>query len=290
MKIAVNGKICDAAEAVISVYDHGFLYGMGLFETFRTYLGRPFLLDQHLQRLHQSCQEIGMVWEPDSEWLEQQITELLAANNLADGYIRLSVSAGQEALGLPTDLYTQVNTIIYIKELPNLNDSLYNKGKALQRLNIRRNTPEGAKRLKSFHYMNNILAKREMQTYPWAKGSEGLFLNAEGFIAEGIVSNLFFVRDGVCYTPDVDTGILEGITRAHVMKLSTEFNLSMVEGFYRWEDLLEADEVFVTNSIQEIIPIHKLFDETGQAWTVAKGSGTDYTAQLMEAYRRSTGG
>jgi 4-amino-4-deoxychorismate lyase len=290
MKILVNGKVCDENHAVISVYDHGFLYGMGLFETFRTYRGQCFLLEEHLYRLRQSCEWLGIKWTMDTKQIEKQIYELLQVNGLQDAYFRLTVSSGEAALGLPTDVYQDANTIIYIKELPIIDEELYKIGKPLQRLQIKRNTPEGAFRLKSFHYMNNILAKRELQNYSWAQQAEGLFLNEQNYLAEGIVSNLFFIRHHKLYTPDINTGILAGITRSYVMKLSIQRGMDVEEGHYTWEDLLGADEVFITNSIQEIIPICKLFNEHGQVWTVEEGQAGENTKQLLYDYRKRIGG
>lgn len=290
MIIALNGQLCEAKQAKVSVYDHGFLYGMGLFETFRTYHGKSFLLNEHLVRLQQSCRELGMEWSANTTELELLISQLLEANGVQDGYIRLAVSAGEGPVGLPGDLYSRVNTIIYIKELPVVSPELYVQGKPLQKLRLRRNTPEGMTRLKSFHFMNNILAKRELSSYPWAGQAEGLFFNEQGYVAEGIVSNVFFVRDGRCYTPAIETGILAGITRDYVMKLCRQSGIQTHEGLYTWEDLLRADELFITNSIQEIVPISILLDEQGRSHVVGQGQVGHMTLQLLDDYREHTGG
>lgn len=290
MMIAINGELCEAKDAKVSVYDHGFLYGMGLFETFRTYRGKSFLLNEHLQRLQYSCREIGMDWTADADNLNRLINQLLEANQLQDAYIRLTVSAGEGPVGLPSDVYSHVNTIIYVKELPIYNTDLYIQGKPLQRLRLRRNTPEGSARLKSFHFMNNILAKRELSSYPWAGQAEGLFLNEQDDVAEGIVSNVFFIREGICYTPAIETGILAGITRGFVMRLCPSLGIQADEGRYTWEQLLQADEIFITNSIQEIVPITALFDEQGRHQTVGQGRIGRITKQLLDRYRERTGG
>ena len=196
MIISMNGSLCEEKEAVVSVYDHGFLYGMGLFETFRTYQGKAFLLEEHLERLVQGCKELAIQLEIKLSYWEQQIAQLLSVNQLQDGYFRLSVSAGTDLLGLPGHAYRNPTVILYVKALPAMDEQLYVKGKSLQLLRLPRNSPEGGWRLKSFHYMNNIMAKRELMEYPWAVGAEGLFLNQSGDVAEGIVSNVFFVRMG----------------------------------------------------------------------------------------------
>lgn len=291
MKIGINGTICDEHEAVVSVYDHGFLYGIGLFETFRTYQGRPFLLKEHVSRLAESCQAVGIKYEPDQTWLAGHIDDLLAVNRLQDAYIRVSVSAGKEALGLPGGKYEHPNTIVYVKELPVMDPHLYTKGKALQMLRIRRNTPEGSVRLKSFHYMNNLLAKQELQQYPWAREAEGLFLNEQGYAGEGIVSNVFFVREEICFTPSVDTGILPGVTRAFIMRLAREQKpiIEVREGHYGWEEIVGADEVFLTNSVQQIVPVHACFDTEGKSRTIGDGRIGRLTRRLLERYSKATG-
>ena len=284
MIISVNGILTDDKEAVVSVYDHGFLYGLGLFETFRTYKKEPFLLHEHLRRLTEGCRELGIDYEPDLAHIQRLIDELLRANNLEDAYIRYSVSAGIDILGLPSDDYQNPTEIIYIKPLPPRDEKIYAQGKALQLLKLPRNTPEGLYRFKSFHYMNNILAKRELQKYDWAAGAEGLMLTEEGYVAEGIVSNIFFIKDETCYTPSLDTGILPGITRAYVLQLAQQQQIPTQGGLYRWEDLMEADEVFLVNSIQEIVPITTLFTPSGQSHAVGKGIVGPITRQLSELY------
>lgn len=289
MKIWMNGNIIEEQEAVVSVYDHGFLYGMGLFETFRTYDGLPFLLDRHLRRLLDGCRMLGIDFRADVEEVTAQIGALLQANGLKDAYVRLSVSAGEELLGLPSADYRRPTVLIYMKELPPRDVRTYGEGKDLQLLRTRRNSPEGEIRLKSFHYMNNIVAKREMRDYPWASGAEGLFLDGHGRLAEGIVSNVFFVRDGRCCTPSLDTGILPGITRGYVMELAQDLGLPVEEGHYRWEDLLEAEEAFLTNSIQEIVPVKRCFDPQGAEHRMGSRTHTPspgpITKKLMNQYR-----
>lgn len=243
MYIYVNGKQVHSQEAKISIYDHGYLYGMGVFETFRTYNGVPFLLDDHLDRLESGCRQMGIKWERNRDLLLEQINQLLKVNQLKDAYFRYNISAGPGAIGLPAETYEEATESLFIKELPPEINS-----KKLATLQIRRNTPEGAWRLKSHHYLNNILAKRETPA-----NHEGVFLSEQGYVAEGIVSNLFFVREGKLYTPALSTGILNGITREWVLATSRHLSIPVEEGEYRLEFAQEAEEVFVTNSIQELV-------------------------------------
>lgn len=287
--IGMNHGVVDAKEAVVSVMDHGFLYGMGLFETFRTYNGVPFLLDRHLQRMAEGCQALGIPLRQDPESLIEWIRVVMNKNGLQEAYIRYTVTAGADILGLPAGEYKHPNQMLYMKELPAQPVNLYTEGKPLQLLSHRRNTPEGALRFKSLHYMNNILAKRELAGYHSASaGSEGLMLTADNCLAEGIVSNLFFISNKVLYTPSLETGILPGITREMVMELAQNAGYKVKEGLYRWEQLRAADEIFLTNSVQELVPVTSLYEDN-ERFIVGKGSCGPMTEELLHLYRDRTG-
>lgn len=286
--IGFNNGVIDAKDAKVSALDHGFLYGIGLFETFRTYGGVPFLLERHLDRLAEGCRQLGIPFKPDSAGLQDWIKRVMDKNELTEAYIRYTVTAGEDILGLPAGDYRQPNHLLYIKELPHFPDELYRHGKELQLLSLRRNTPEGPVRFKSLHYMNNILAKRELSGYiSAANGAEGLMLTAQEKIAEGIVSNIFFVKDNILCTPDIATGILPGITREMVIELALAAGLPVEEGLYGWGQLKAADEVFLTNSIQEIVPVTALWQKAERS-LVGKGSCGSFTTKLMTLYRERT--
>ena len=256
MYIYINGEIIPHEKAQISVFDHGFMYGAGLFETFRTYRGHPFLLDSHLGRLNKGLRQLNIDRSFYREETNQIIQLLLNENKLENAYIRFNVSAGIGGIGLQTSSYTEPNVIMYMKSLQT-GESLGEK--KAEWLRIRRNTPEGDERLKSHHYLNNLLAKREIGE---DVQMEGLFLTKEGYVAEGITSNLFWIRNGILYTPSVETGILNGITRRFILALAAQSGLEVREGLYKQENLLEADEVFITNSIQEIVAIKSIGSES----------------------------
>jgi len=276
--VALNGQLVDKEQAVVSVYDHGFLYGIGLFETMRTYGGVPFRLGLHLQRLADGCRRLGIRYVPEEARIRRLIRDLLRANGVADGYVRFSVSAGEGPLGLTDAEYESPTQVIHCKPLAPAPER-----KALQLLRLRRNTPEGIVREKSFHYMNNVLARRELAGYPWASGAEGLFLTRDGHVAEGVVSNVFFVEGGVLCTPSLATGILPGITRGEVLRLAAEAGIETREGLYAPERLWQAEEVFVTNSVQELVPVRAIYDESGSVrWS---GGSHPVTEQLRSAYR-----
>lgn len=268
MYIYLNGELTPSDQAKISIFDHGYLYGVGLFETFRTYGGHPFLVYNHQERLAQSCGQIGMNWKRDDRQLLEQVKRLLEVNGLEDGYFRFNVSAGPKAIGLPHDPYDQLTEALFVKELaPPV------RQKQLYTLSIPRNTPEGSQRLKSHHYLNNILAKQETPL-----DAEGVFLTTDKKVAEGIVSNLFFIHAGELHTPSLSTGILEGITRKWVCKAAHLLKISIHQGEYDVSFAQEADEVFVTNSIQEIVPVYRWGDYVYQL------QKNNITAKLKEVY------
>ncbi|WP_145053206.1 aminotransferase class IV [Paenibacillus xylanexedens] len=287
---AINGDVIHMAAAVIPVTDHGFLYGLGLFETFRTYLGVPFLLEQHLERMAAGCHELGIPFTVTTAQVTDWIQRLLQANELEDAYVRYTISAGEASLGLPSGDYIQPNHIVLAKELPLLSPSLYEQGKMLQCLTTPRNTPEGHVRFKSLHYMNSILAKRELNGYGApAQGAEGLQLTRSGHVAEGIVSNVFWMMKGVLCTPAIETGILPGITRAVVLELALQQGIPCKEGLFCWNELLHADEAFLTGSVTELVPVTTLRDQHGTETIISNGQIGPVTSLLLGMYREKAG-
>lgn len=248
MKIYFNGEYLEDFDVKISPFDHGYLYGLGLFETFRIYDGHPFLLFDHLDRLRTSLKKLNIEWKITNIEIQSILRNLLEVNKLRDAYIRLNVSAGDGEVGLYTGLYSNPNTIVFIKPLP----STTIKEKEGVILSTPRNTPEGDERLKSHHYLNSIIGKKEIGDSPKV---EGIFLTKEGYLSEGVVSNIFFIKNSILYTPHLNTGILNGITRQFVVYWAKINDISIEEGYYTEADLIESEEIFITNSIQEIIPI-----------------------------------
>ncbi|MCM3080491.1 aminodeoxychorismate lyase [Brevibacillus invocatus] len=279
MHVYVNGLIQPAHEAVVSVLDHGFLYGIGLFETLRVYDGQLFLWEAHYARLSSGLSALRIASPGTSEELAQAIRQTVDANSLADAYVRLSVTAGAEGVGLVAEGYDHPSLFIFVKPVAPLADPPVPK--RLQTLSLARQTAEGHQRFKSHNYLNNALARQELGAVP---DVEGLFLTHEGYVAEGIVSNLFWIKENRLYTPSLDTGILDGVTRQHVLTLAEQMTLSVEQGKYRLEELMAADEVFVTNSVQEIVPVSEI---DGQTVVASYG---EYTRKLHRAYRQSVAG
>ncbi|MED1512351.1 aminodeoxychorismate lyase [Bacillus proteolyticus] len=283
MLIYVNGAYVEASEAKISPYDHGYLYGLGVFETFRIYNGHPFLLDDHYERLMDALDTLQIKWTMTKDDIIRILENLLAKNGLKHAYIRFNVSAGIDEIGLQTNVYEEPSVIVFIKPLAIPGDVVEKEGVILKQV---RNTPEGAFRLKSHHYLNNILGKREIGN---GVNKEGIFLTETGYVAEGIVSNLFFVKGGTLYTPSLETGILNGITRAFIIKVAEEQGIEVRESFFTKDELLSADEVFVTNSIQEIVPLYRIEGEDfpGKVGIVTKRFMDLYEVQREKLWSRN---
>jgi len=286
MKLWWNGTIIDESEAVIPITDHGFLYGMGLFETFRTYGGKPFLLERHVARLRSGCEELRIAYAPEADTIEAVVRETLRANDLTDGYVRWSVSAGAAPLGLPSPAgYTKPNVAVMAKPLP----APSAEPKELHLLKLPRSAPEGAVvRRKSFHYMNNVLGKWELAERTASPRAEGLFADAQGVLVEGIVSNVFWVAGGRLFTPSPDTGCLPGVTRDVVIESARDAGVPVVEGRFAWETLADADEAFVTNSVQELTPVCALFDASGERRTQWAAEAGPVTERLRILYGNLT--
>ncbi|MCF6094676.1 aminotransferase class IV [Microaerobacter geothermalis] len=247
MKILLNGKLYNRDEAVCSVMDHGLLYGISVFETLRLYDGFPFLYKDHYLRLSSALVELGVKCPFTDEDFIEMIQFTAYSNELNQAYIRVTVTAGIEELGIPYGEYHSPQVIVMATPLKQTRS---NK-KGLIPLNVPRNTPEGYQRYKA-SFINNRIGKRELGNQPHM---EGLFLTREGYIAEGIVSNIFFVKSGILHTPSLETGILPGVTRKFVMALARKLGIPFQEGLYKLEELETSEEVFITNSVQEIVPI-----------------------------------
>lgn len=273
----LNGCLVREEEAVVSVMDHGLLYGVGAFETLRLYQGHPFLLDDHLERLNEGLKRMS-IRPPYShkEW-ERQIIELKERNHLPNASVRITVTGGAEGLGLTPSSYERPSTMIFIRPLPFDPAELFQKGKRLQVVSVPRQAPGGVEKYKTSNYLNSVLARQEVKEFPQ---TEGIMLTPDGALAEGIVSNLFFVSGGVLHTPSLDTGILAGVTRHWVLELARYLGCRVKEGRYTLDDLQRADEIFITNSVQEIVPVYEFSGKSKRDPALTK--------RLYEAYQEFT--
>ncbi|MCL5022108.1 MAG: branched-chain-amino-acid transaminase [Nitrospirae bacterium] len=256
MYVYLNDRIVPRAEAMVSVFDHGFLYGDGVYETMRTYEGAIFMLDEHLVRLYRSASMIGLGMPLDQDRVKSALYDTLGANSLRNAYVRLTVSRGSGAVGLDPDLCRAPTLVIIAEEMKDYPKAMYEKGIKLIIAVTRRNSREAIDpRIKSLNFLNNILAKIEAKK---AGADEAVMLNGSGYVAEGTVSNIFFFRDGVLCTPSVACGILDGITRDTVLDLAVREGLTVEEGEFSRDDLYGASEVFLTNTTMEVMPVSQV--------------------------------
>ena len=256
LKIYINGQLYPKEEAKISVYDHGLLYGDGVFEGIRSYGGKVFRLAEHVERLYLSAQAIMLRIPISQEEMSQAIQNTLDANGIKDGYIRVVVTRGAGALGLDIHKTSDPQVIIIADTIQLYPEEYYEKGLEIVTASTIRNHPSALNpRIKSLNYLNNILAKIEGQL---AGCVETLMLNHKGEVSECSGDNIYVVRDGEILTPPLDAGILAGITRAALIELSQEMGNPIREMTMTRHDIYTADECFLSGTAAEVIPVVKL--------------------------------
>jgi len=253
LKVYISGKLYDKADAKVSVFDHGLLYGDGVFEGIRAYSGRVFRLTQHVDRLYESAQAIHLQVPGTREETARAIEDTLKVNGLTDAYIRVVVTRGAGSLGLDPRKTTDPQVIIITDKISLYPEELYEHGLKIITAATTRNHPNAVNpRIKSLNYLNNILAKIEGTN---AGCLEALMLNHKGEVAECTGDNIFIVKRGEIHTPSVHSGILEGITRAAVIELAQAAGYSVVERVMDRQDVYLADECFLTGTAAELIPV-----------------------------------
>lgn len=277
MLVHLNGRLVPKEQALVSVFDHGFLYGDGIYETLRAYGGAFFLLDRHLERLRHSADAIALRLPLSEDGIREALRQTLAANKLSDAYVRLHVSRGPGEIGLDPGLCPKPTMVITAKHLPPYPKEHYERGVSVAIVATRRNHPLALNpAIKGTNFLNNILAKIEAIK---AGAYEGIMLNWEGFVAEGTISNVFHVTDGTLVTPSLSVGILEGVTRGLVLSLARTAGVATAERVFGPEELAQAEECFITNSTIEIMPV-----TTIDKRSVKAGMPGPVTRRLMEAY------
>jgi len=281
LQIYINGKLYAKEDAKISVYDHGLLYGDGVFEGMRAYGGKVFRLQQHLKRLWNSAQAIWLKIPITREAMAKAVNETLAANKLSDAYIRLVVTRGAGTLGLDPNRTSDPQVIIITDSITMYPPEFYTQGLELVTASSIRNHPAAlSPRIKSLNYLNNILAKIEGLK---AGCVEALMLNHKGEVAECTGDNIFIVRGRELATPPCDAGILEGITREAVMELGREAGLEVREVALTRHDIYVADECFLTGSAAEVVPVVKL-----DSRVLGNGEPGPVTCDLIGRFRKLT--
>jgi branched-chain amino acid aminotransferase len=286
--VHVNGTMVPRSQAMVSVFDHGLLYGDGVFEGIRVYRGRIFKLGQHMDRLWECARRIGLTIPISREEMIKIQRQCVEANEIIDGYIRLIVTRGEGTLGLNPNLCPRAGIICIADQIRLYPPEMYEQGMKVI-VAERPKTPIACldPRIKSLNYLNNILAKVEAIEVGLL---EVVMLNLDGKVTEGSGDNIFFVKDGVIYTPPSDAGILEGITRRFVMQdLAPAEGVKCVEKEFGLDELLAADEVFLTGSAAEMIAVSAIGQKNasgGYDFTeISKGEGP-ITAKLRARFRQ----
>ncbi len=280
-KVYINGKLYPKDEARVSVFDHGFLYGDGVFEGIRCYNGNVFKLVEHIDRLYDSAKSISLEINLTKDELKDAVIDTLNANNLKDSYVRLVVTRGVGKLGLDPFNCTESQLVIITDTIQLYSRELYEKGlDAIIVKTIRNHSKALNPTVKSMNYLNNILAKIECIN---AGAAEGVMLNADGYVAECTGDNIFIVRNSEIFTPPASAGILIGITRNVVIELANKAGITVREEQMTPDDLYNADECFLTGTAAEIIPV-----ATIDGKKVANGEPGKITLNLLKDYQELT--
>ena len=283
--VYLNDRVLLLEEAKVSVLDHGFLYGDGVYETMRVYDGVVLMMEEHLARLERSASLIELRLPKSADRIKLAIFETLEACGQKDAYLRVTVSRGEGPIGLDPSLCPRPTFFIFADRLKHPPRSNYEEGIALAIVDTRRNLREALDpRIKSLNFLNNILAGIEARKMG---ANEALMLNNEGLAAEGTTSNVFFVMDGALCTPSPECGILEGITREVVLGLARRLDIKVVEGAFGTAEISGAGEVFITSTIAEVVPVRQVIQKTeGGASQSKKFPVGPVTKLLMAEYRK----
>lgn len=281
MKIYIDGSFYPENEAKISVFDHGLLYGDGIFEGIRFYNGRVFRLDEHVARLFDSARALCLTIPVSREEMIEATLESIRQNNLRDGYVRLIVTRGVGNLGLSPERCPKATIIIIAATIALYPEELYRNGLKVITCGTRRTTPAAlSPAVKSLNYLNNVLAKIEANH---AGAGEGLMLNEQGYVAECTGDNVFVLKNGRLRTPPVTAGGLNGITRSVVFEIAEEFGIPLTEPELSRYDIYVADECFLTGTAAEIIAMVEL-----DSRQIGDGRPGPVTQRFIERFRELT--
>lgn len=282
-KIYIDGQLIDRDEARISVFDHGLLYGDGVFEGIRVYGGRVFKLTEHIKRLYQSAKSVLIHIPMEPADMARAVEETVEANKKRDGYIRLMVTRGVGPMGLDPSSCKRPSVIIIVTDIQLYPKELYEKGISIVTAATRRVAPDAMEpRVKSLNYLNNVMAKAEAAR---AGCLEAVMLNAQGYVAECTADNIFIFRDGLLITPPPHQGALDGITMRTVMELAGQLDIEHAFQPLTRYDLYTADECFMTGTGAELMPVTEL-----DGRKVGDGTPGETTRRLVEAFRELVGG
>ncbi len=276
--IYLNGEYVTKENAKVSVYDHGFLYGDGIFEGIRIYSGNIFKCKEHLDRLYDSAKSILLDIPLTYNEMQKVLVETVQKNGLSDGYIRLVVSRGPGDLGLDPRRSPKANVIIIVEQLAIYSEENYRNGLKTVSVSTRRNIPDALNpKIKSLNYLNNILVKIQANL---AGVGEAIMLNSHGYVAEGSSDNIFLIKKGIVFTPPCYVGALEGITRAAIMEICHRVGYKVKEEPFTLHDVYVADEVFFTGTAAEVIAVREV-----DGRTIGAGKAGPVTTHLLQEFR-----
>ena len=259
--VFLNGEFVAEENAVVSVFDQGFLYGDGIFESFRSVGGALYQFGDYYRRLVQSAQALCYPLAFSQQELEKILLELHSRNRLNNAYYRVTVTRGKGQIGFQRGLDTDLTCLVIAREFQGFDEACYRDGIALRVAETRRNAPEAiSPKIKSISNLNSLLGKLEAKA---AGAFEVIMLNNKQQICEGAASNIFWTRNNWVFTPDVSTGLLEGVTRSTIMRLCEEqLDLRVIPGTFHLQDLKYSDEVFITSTSLEVMPVVRVDDFT----------------------------
>ena len=275
--VYLNGELIPVSQAKISVMDYGFLYGYGLFETMRAYSGKVFRMDDHLERLSLSAEIIGI--RVDIPEIKYAVSETIKANQLSEARVRVTVSIGEGEMVPNPGACSEPTVLVVAGSYHPYPEDVYKRGFRAIISSTRRNSQSGLSRLKSANYLASMLARQEARA---AGVDEAICLNEKGLVAEASMSNIFSVTDGMLKTPGEDSGILPGITRNVVLELTGRLNIKVLEQDIKPEEFFQAQEVFLTNSLMEIMPLVELDGKQ-----IESGKPGELTQRLMTGYKET---
>lgn len=280
MFVYFNGDFIKASEARVSIFDHGFLYGDGLFETLRVYDGMPFKFEEHMDRFYSGANYLGINVPLVRSVIRKAIEVLIEKNNLEDAVARVMLTRGEGDIGLDTDLCPNPTILITVRGHMPLSQEIYDNGIKLTIVSKLKTPPQVIDpSVKSNNYLSNILARAEAKE----KGAfEGIMLNIEGYVAECTTSNIFLIKNDQIVTPTLASGILKGIARETVIEIANSFDITVEERFVLPEEIYDADECFITNSLMEIVPVSEC-DGT----KISNGNPGIVTMNIMKEYKKS---
>src|SRR5213079_1912506 len=282
-KIYIDGKFYSEANAKISVFDHGLLYGDGIFEGIRFYNGRVFRLEEHLHRLWDSARSICLEIPMTMRNMTEAVLETIRQNHLRDGYIRLLVTRGIGNLGLNPAQCKHPSVIIIAATIALYHENIYRKGLTIVTCATRRSNPAALNpAVKSLNYLNNVMARIEANL---AGADEALMLNDAGNVAECTADNVFIIKRGQIFTPPIAAGALRGITRSVAFDIAAELGIKITETDITRHDVFVADECFLTGTAAEVIPVVK-----ADGRTIGSGKPGSITMRIIERFREMTRG